>query len=76
MTRDQMLMFDFTNFHDEIRMITPDAMVGRYLPQSSKLLDIIGDRDLGLLHFEKNSKGDRPMIYYYIKRVVPGTPPS
>jgi uncharacterized protein YndB with AHSA1/START domain len=74
MTKDQMLMFDFTNFHDEIRMLTPDAMVGRYLPQSSKLLDIIGDRDLGLLHFEKNAQGDRPMIYYYIKR-VPGTSP-
>jgi uncharacterized protein YndB with AHSA1/START domain len=75
MTKDQMLMFDFTNFHDEIRMITPDDMVGRYLPKSSRLLDILGDRDLGLLHFEKNPQGDRPMIYYYIKRVVPGTPP-
>jgi len=75
MTKEQMLMFDFTNFHDEIRMVTPDDMVGRYLPKSSKLLDILGDRDLGLLHFEKNAKGNRPMIYYYIKRVVPGTPP-
>lgn len=74
MTKDQMLMFDFTNFHDEIRMLTPDAMVGRYLPKSSRLLDVIGDRDLGLLHFEKNAQGDKPMIYYYIKRVQP-TPP-
>jgi uncharacterized protein YndB with AHSA1/START domain len=76
MTREEMLMFDFTNFHDEIRMVTPDDMVGRYLPKSSRLLDILGDRDLGLLHFEKNAKGDRPMIYYYIKRVVPGSPPQ
>jgi len=27
-------MFDFTNFHDEIRMLADDAMIGRYLPRS------------------------------------------
>ena len=76
-TPRQMDMFDFTNFHDEIRMIADDAMVGRYLPKSTELLDILGDRDLGLLHFEKTAAGDRPMIYYYIKKLpkAEGTPP-
>jgi uncharacterized protein YndB with AHSA1/START domain len=74
LTPDELLMFDFTNFHDEIRMIRDDAMVGRYQPKASKLLDIIGDRDLGLLHFEKTPEGDRPAIYYYIRKVGAGLP--
>ncbi len=69
MTKDQMLMFDFTNFHDEIRMVRDDAMVGRYAPQAQKILDILGDRDLGLLHFLKGDKGTRPAILYYIRKV-------
>jgi uncharacterized protein YndB with AHSA1/START domain len=72
----QLLMFDFTNFHDEIRMITDSVMVGRYLPQSTELLNVIGNRDLGLMHFEKTVQGTRPVIYYYIKRVSDSQPPS
>ncbi len=68
-TQQQMLMFDFTNFHDEIRMITDDVMVGKYAPVGQQVLNIIGDRSLGLLHFEKTAEGTRPCIYYYIRRV-------
>jgi len=74
MTQKEMLMFDFTNFHDEIRMVREDAMVGRYLPKSQELLNIIGGRDLGLVHFEKDSQGTRPMIYYYIRKVSSDVP--
>jgi hypothetical protein len=70
LTREQMLMFDFTNFHDEIRMVRDDAMVGRYLPRGERVLDLIGDRDLGLLHFEKGKGGEQPTIYYYIRKVA------
>jgi hypothetical protein len=63
-------MFDFTNFHDEIRMLADDAMVGRYLPKSERIMNLIGNRDLGLIHFEKTSEGTRPVIYYYIKKVA------
>ena len=76
MTKRQLDMFDFTNFHDEIRMIADDAMVGRYLPKSSGLLKILGDRDLGLIHFERTAEGGRPAIYHYIKKVSDSMPPS
>jgi uncharacterized protein YndB with AHSA1/START domain len=68
-TSRQLEMFDFTNFHDEIRMIADDAMVGRYLAKGSELLKIVGDRDLGLVHFQKDAQGTRPEIYYYIRKV-------
>ena len=67
-TKEQMLMFDFTNFHDEIRTVTPDVIVGRYGPIGQRLLDLIGERSLGLIHFEKTTEGTRPCVYYYIRR--------
>jgi uncharacterized protein YndB with AHSA1/START domain len=70
LTGKELEMFDFTNFHDEIRMLADDAMVGRYLPKSEKIMNLIGNRDLGLIHFEKTSEGTRPVIYYYIKKVA------
>ncbi len=68
-TQDQMNMFDFTNFHDEIRMVKDDFMVGKYIPEEQEILSLVGERSLGLLHFEKTPKGTRPAIYYSIKRV-------
>ncbi len=68
-TLEQMNMFDFTNFHDEIRMVKDDFLVGKYLPEEQEILNLLGDRSLGLIHFEKTSKGTRPCIYYSIKRV-------
>jgi uncharacterized protein YndB with AHSA1/START domain len=70
LTGKQLEMFDFTNFHDEIRMLSDDAMVGRYLPKSEGMMNLIGNRDLGLVHFEKTAEGTRPVIYYYIKKVA------
>ncbi|MCL4436784.1 MAG: transthyretin-like family protein [Thaumarchaeota archaeon] len=67
-TQKQMLMFDFTNFHDEIRMVSDDFMVGKYLPEEQEILNLLGDRSLGLIHFEKTPKGTRPCIYYSITR--------
>lgn len=68
LAQQQMLMFDFTNFHDEIRMVTDDVMVGKYVPAGQEILDIIGDRSLGLLHSEETPEGTRPCILYYIRR--------
>ncbi len=67
-TQDQMKMFDFTNFHDEIRMVRDDFMVGKYLPEEQEILNLLGDRSLGLIHFEKTAKGTRPCVYYSITR--------
>jgi len=68
-TKAQMNMFDFTNFHDEIRMVKDDFLVGKYLPEEQEILNLLGDRSLGLIHFEKTSKGTRPCLYYSLKRV-------
>jgi len=73
LTQEQMLMLDFTNFHDEIKMITDDIMVGKYCPVGTEILNILGERPLGLLHLEKTSEGTRPCIYYYIRRVPSGS---
>jgi hypothetical protein len=67
-TQNQMEIFDFTNFHDEIRMVRDDFMVGKYLPEEQEILNLLGDRSLGLIHFEKTSKGTRPSVYYAITR--------
>jgi hypothetical protein len=68
LTPDQMLMFDFTNFHDEIRMITGDVMVGKYCPKGKLFFDFVGNTSVGLVHFEKTPAGERPAVYYYIQR--------
>jgi len=72
LTRELMLMFDFTNFHDEIRMIADDIMVGKYCPVPTEILNLIGDRSLGLVHLEKTTEGTRPCIYYHIQKVQEG----
>lgn len=43
-TQDQINMFDFTNFHDEIRKIKDDFMVGKYIPEEQEILNLVGDR--------------------------------
>lgn len=68
LTQEQMLMFDFTNFHDEIRMIVDDLMLGKYC-SGAEILDVIGERSLGLVHMEHTPQGTRPCIYYYIRKV-------
>lgn len=69
LTESQMEMFDFTNLHDEIRMVKDDLMVGKYCPEGQEILNIIGDRSLGLLHFEETSEGTRSCVYYAIRKV-------
>jgi hypothetical protein len=69
LTPEQLLMFDFTNFHDEIRMIRDDVMVGKYVLTGSKLFDVVRDSSLGLVQFETASEGTRPVIYYYLSKI-------
>ena len=69
LTPEELLMFDFTNFHDEIRMIRDDVMVGKYVLTGSKLFDVVRDSSLGLVQFETASEGTRPVIYYYLSKI-------
>lgn len=58
---NQMKMFDFTNWwHDEIRQITDDFMIGKYC--QTKLT--AGDGSLGHLHGEVENGRERLCFYY------------
>ena len=69
LTSEQLKMFDFTNFHDEIRMISDDVMIGKYILKSNQVINIIGDNSLGLVQFEKSNGETIPNIYYYLNKV-------
>ena len=69
LTSEQLKMFDFTNFHDEIRMISDDVMIGKYILKSNQVINIIGDNSLGLVQFEKSKGETIPNIYYYLNKV-------
>jgi len=34
------------------------------------MMNLIGNRDLGIIHFREDPRGTRPVIYYYIKKVA------
>jgi hypothetical protein len=65
-THDTMLMFDFTGqlFHDEIRMVTSDFMVGKYRTMGSPIFKLF-DRAPGFLMKE----GDVISLPYTLRRV-------
>jgi hypothetical protein len=61
---DQMEMFDFSNWHDEIRQIEPDYMVGKYCQTETQLLPASENGSLGHLHAETEDGDDRLCLYY------------
>jgi hypothetical protein len=61
---EQMEMFDFSNWHDEIRQITDDYMIGKYCQTETQLLPAPEDGSLGHLHAETEAGDDRLCLYY------------
>lgn len=61
---DQMEMFDFSHWHDEIRQLTPDFMVGKYCQTETKLLPAPDDGSLGHIHAETEGDENRLCLYY------------
>jgi cholesterol oxidase len=76
--QDHFQMNDFTPFHDEIRYVEKDFMVGKYLTASLPgFMDFFGPDSLGLFHLE-NSPGGAPQFsfYYTLRRSQPGQLPA
>jgi cholesterol oxidase len=68
-TANHFQLHDFTPFHDEIRKIGPDRMIGKYVmnvPVSAAALLPAGS--LGLFHVEDTNEGRRLGMYYLLER--------
>lgn len=64
--KDHFQLDDFTPFHDEIRYVSPDFMVGRYTSGARPgLNDLFGPGSLGLFQAESASGGAEQVSFYY-----------
>ena len=60
---------DFTSFHDEIRVVSDDFMVGRYTTAAPPALqELFGPNSLGLFHLDTSSGGTQQFSLYYSLR--------
>ncbi|HEV2495479.1 MAG TPA: GMC family oxidoreductase [Terriglobia bacterium] len=67
--QDHFQLNDFTPFHDEIRCVDQDFMVGRYTTADPPgLSDLFGPGSLGLFHQETSSGGTPQFSFYYTLR--------
>ncbi len=72
--KDHFQLNDFTPFHDEIRQISPDFMVGKYVTTvPPALATMLGNTSLGLFHTE--AAGDFG-FYYLLTRMTDGKLPA
>lgn len=67
-TEDQLEMFDFSNWHDEIRQVTEDFMVGKYCQTETQFLPAPADGSLGHIHAETENGDERLCLYYAINK--------
>lgn len=65
---EQMEMFDFSHWHDEIRQVTEDFMVGKYCQTETQILPSTDDGSLGQLHAETTDGDERLCLYYVMNR--------
>jgi hypothetical protein len=64
--QDHFQLTDFTPFHDEIRKVSDDLLVGKYMTEvPAGLAAVFGNSSLGLLHTEG---GGRFGFYYLLTR--------
>ena len=75
---DHFQLADFTRFHDEIRRLGPDLLIGKYVtdvPAGSPRL--LPAESIGLLHPEGDAAHRRVGVYYLLTRTgakLPATP--
>ena len=66
--KDHFQLNDFTPFHDEIRKVTADFLVGKYItPLPPALAALLGNSSLGLFHTEA---GGQFGFYYMLTRAA------
>ena len=72
--RDHFELDDFTIFHDEIRGVTSDFMVGKYLTTLPGVVaPLVSNSSLGLFHSEEGGKFG---FYYTLTRATTGELPT
>lgn len=68
-TANHFQLHDFTPFHDEIRRITADLMVGKWVaPAPAGAAGVFPAASLGLFHVEETEQGRRFGFYYLLHR--------
>jgi hypothetical protein len=69
---DHFQLNDFTTFHDEIRGVTPDFLVGKYMTALPDVVaPLVSNSSLGLFHTET---GGQFGFYYTLTRMAAGMP--
>jgi cholesterol oxidase len=64
---DHFQLHDFTPFHDEIRKLDKDLLIGKYVTElPSGLSTLMPSGSLGLLHAEPASQGRTRLAFYYL----------
>ncbi len=72
--KDHFQLTDFTPFHDEIRKVTADFMVGSYMTTlPGATAELVANSSLGLFHTEA---GGQFGFYYMLTRVAGKQPPT
>ena len=66
--QDHFQLNDFTPFHDEIRKVSADFLVGKYVaPLPAPLASLLGNSSLGMFHTEANGRFG---FYYMLTRAA------
>jgi cholesterol oxidase len=69
---DHFQLNDFTPFHDEIRKVSDDLMLGKYVTQlPSAISTMLGSQNLGLFHSQSDGKFG---MYYLLTRAAAELP--
>jgi cholesterol oxidase len=69
MVSDHFRLSDFTPFHDEIRRIAPDLLVGKYVVElPDGMLNTLPATSLGILHTEGEASQRRFSFHYFLHK--------
>jgi hypothetical protein len=64
--KDHFQLNDFTPFHDEIRFVNKDLLIGKYTTATPPgLMHLFGPNSLGLFHQEKAADGSSRFSFFY-----------
>jgi hypothetical protein len=70
---DVLKTFDFTHWHDEIRQLTDDFMVGKWGQGDLQILPAPEEGSLGYVHAEETDAGDgQRLALYYVMNPLEG----